>query len=71
MGVFAGDRWIVCVCKSRVTKKGEVTMPEACWDGAQGGVKGSKEGRGLFMRPVRVKQNKRLLPRRLGVVSKA
>lgn len=42
VGVYAGDRWIVCVCKSthrkrgRVTKKGEVTMPKACWDSAQG-----------------------------------
>ena len=34
----------VCVCKSihirreraRVTKTGEVTMPKACWDSAQG-----------------------------------
>lgn len=48
VGVFMRDRWIVCVCvggiqgkerereKGRVTKKGEVTMPTACWDSAQG-----------------------------------
>lgn len=47
VGVFTRDRWIVCVCageyrerrereRGRVTKKGEVTMPTACWDSAQG-----------------------------------
>lgn len=85
MGVFTGDRWIVCVCvgvcvsksihrsreRGRVTKKGEVTMPKACWDSAQGSRVAEKGRRGVFMRPVRVKQNKRLLPWRLRVVSKA
>lgn len=57
--------------RGRVTKKGEVTMPKACWDSAQGSRVAEKGRRGVFMRPVRVKQNKRLLPWRLRVVSKA
>lgn len=48
------DGWIVCVCvfvraypegeRGRVTKKGEVTMPKACWDSAQGS-RGAKKCR--------------------------
>lgn len=48
-------------------------MPKDCWDGARGSrvaEKGRRRGV-VFMRPVRVKQNKRLLPWRLRVVSKA
>lgn len=48
--------------EGRVTKKGEVTMPKACWDGARGAglaEEGKEAVGGVFMRPVRVKQNKK------------